>query len=103
MSRSEDNAPREPAAALDAVEAAVTKAVARIRALEARAQAAEERTTEVEGLLERMASGDESPVQMKDELDRLLAENTDLRDRLEQGREGVERLLAKIRFLEEQR
>ena len=103
MSRSEDNAPEDTAAALDAVDAAVGKAVARVRELEAAAHAAKERTAEVETLLERMASGDESPVQMKDELDRLQAENADLRSRLDQGREGVERLLAKIRFLEEQR
>jgi hypothetical protein len=29
-------------------------------------------------------------------------ENADLRSRIDQGREGVERLLAKIRFLENQ-
>ena len=33
----------------------------------------------------------------------LESENEDLHARLEQGREGVERVLARIRFLEEQR
>ena len=93
----------ETAGAFDAVDAAIGRAVARVRELEARATAADQRTSEVEALLEKMASGEESPVQMKDELDRLQQENADLRDRLERGREGVERLLARIRFLEEQR
>ncbi|NNK62775.1 MAG: hypothetical protein HKO98_06140 [Gemmatimonadetes bacterium] len=93
----------ETGGAFDAVDAAVGRAVARVRELEARARSADERAAEVEALLEKMASGEENPVQMKDELDRLQRENVDLRGRLDRGREGVERLLARIRFLEEQR
>ncbi len=36
-------------------------------------------------------------------LKRLEDENFDLRERIERGREGVERLLARVRFLENQR
>ena len=104
MSRSEDRTPEEGSeAALGAVEAAVGRAVARIRELEAKVRAAEDRRQEVEELLERMAGGDESPVRMQERLDRLRTENEDLHRRLDAGREGVERMLAKIRFLEEQR
>jgi predicted RNase H-like nuclease (RuvC/YqgF family) len=103
VSRSEDSLPDEAVTSFLAVDAAVGRAVQRLRDLEARARAADDRAAEIEQLLERMASGDESPVQMKDELDRLQRENADLRQRLDQGREGVERLLARIRFLEEQR
>jgi len=35
-------------------------------------------------------------------LKRLEDENAELRDRLEAGREGVERMIARIRFLENQ-
>jgi hypothetical protein len=36
-------------------------------------------------------------------LQRLEEENADLRSRVERGRAGVDRLLAKVRFLENQR
>ena len=37
-----------------------------------------------------------------EELESLEEENADLRDRVTRGREGVKRLLARIRFMEEQ-
>ena len=103
MSRSVDSQPDGAVSAFNAVEAAVERALTRLRQSEAHAQAADERSAELETLLERMASGEESPAQMSDELTRLQKENADLRERLDQGRAGVERLLARIRFLEEQR
>ena len=50
-----------------------------------------------------MADGSANPADMHTRLKSLEVENADLTRRLDDGREGVERLLAKIRFLEEQR
>ena len=58
---------------------------------------------ELEGLIRGVTSGERSPREMIDRIDILEEENRDLRARLNQGREGVERLLARIRFLEEQK
>jgi predicted nuclease with TOPRIM domain len=64
---------------------------------------AEERSEELEELLRRFTGHEVEPAQILARLRKLEEENADLRTRLEQGREGVERLLAKIRFLENQR
>ncbi len=104
MSTSDDRARAEAAeTALVGLEKAVVRALERIGTLEAGLEAARSRRDEVEGLLARMADGDENPAHMQERLTVLEAENADLRRRLDEGREGVERLLAKIRFLEEQR
>jgi predicted RNase H-like nuclease (RuvC/YqgF family) len=99
----DDGGPEGVDATLVSLEGPVSRALARIRALEARVQAAEHRRGEVEGLLTRMADGDENPADMQARMKTLEAENEDLRRRLDEGREGVERMLAKVRFLEEQR
>ena len=81
---------------------AVEAAVHRIRKLgreldEARAQA-----SRLEDQLRRFTGGEEAPSELLARLGRLEGENRVLRERLEKGREGVERMLARIRFLEEQ-
>lgn len=101
MSRSERSVDVE--GALEGLEGSVTRAVDRIRELEGRLRAAEARRREVEALLARMTSGEESPVDMQDRMRELEAQNGDFRRRLDEGREGIERLLTRIRFLEEQR
>jgi hypothetical protein len=63
---------------------------------------AEEKSEELEELLKRFTGHEVAPSDMVSRLRALEEENEDLRSRLEQGREGVERLLAKIRFLENQ-
>jgi predicted RNase H-like nuclease (RuvC/YqgF family) len=85
---------------LDSAVGSVLAELARVRASLAERQ---QRVEEVESLLAEMSSGEENPVRMRRRLDHLEEENAGLRARLEEGREGVERLLAKIRFLEEQR
>ncbi len=49
-----------------------------------------------------MTSGEEGPREMIVKLDILEEENRDLRKRLDEGRKGVDRLLARVKFLEEQ-
>lgn len=90
-------------AALQALEGAVGRLLERVQTLTRTADKADQRRAEVEELLRRITTGDESPARMHVRLRELEVENDDLRARLGEGRETVERLLARIRFLEEQR
>ncbi len=56
----------------------------------------------LEGLLKGVTSGEGGPREMIVKLDILEEENRDLRRRLDEGRQGVDRLLARVKFLEEQ-
>lgn len=56
---------------------------------------------ELEGLLAGVTSGERSLRDVLDRLHILEDENRDLRARLNQGRDGVERILARVKFLEE--
>lgn len=104
MSRSEDNdGVMPPGAALDALATAVERSLQRVTRLRQRAESAESRRDEVEALLAKMADGTANPADMQTRLQMLEKENADLHRRIEEGRQGVDRLLAKIRFLEEQR
>ncbi|HEX9886612.1 MAG TPA: hypothetical protein VGA70_08995 [Longimicrobiales bacterium] len=97
---SADSADRE---ALDALEAAVTRALSRVAELEEALASAVSRSREMEGLLSAFSADEEAPQRMVARVRRLEAENGHMRERMGLGRESVERLLAKIRFLEEQR
>jgi regulator of replication initiation timing len=55
----------------------------------------------LEGLLKGVTSGKEGPRELIEKLSILEEENSDLRSRLDEGRAGVERLLARVKFLEE--
>lgn len=89
-------------AALKTLEGAVGRLLRRVRALDERARSNESRREELEDLLRRITSGDETPAGMHRRVQLLERENEELRRRLGEGREAVERLLAKIRFLEQQ-
>lgn len=86
-----------------ALESAVGRALQRIRDLQEELDAARGRVEEVEELLRTFEAGEASPAEMKRRLDRLERENGIMHERLERGRDAAERLLARIRFLEEQR
>ncbi|MSR36167.1 MAG: hypothetical protein EXR95_05905 [Gemmatimonadetes bacterium] len=88
---------------MPALEAAVNRTVEELRELRKQAADASGRTRELEALLAAFQSGLDSPERMKERLDRLEAENRDLQGRIAQGRESVERLLARIQFLEDQK
>ena len=100
MSEDSGNRGRE---ALVRLQNAVEQAVVGNRELTVRLRASEEKARELDGLLKRISGGEIEPGQFVDRMRVLEEENSDLRTRLERGREGVERLLARIRFLEEQR
>ncbi len=104
MSNSE--APRADAMdrqALQRLEGAVGRLLSEVVQLRARARKSEARVRDVEALLRRFTTGEEDAMRLQDRLAALSDENRELRNRMEEGREGVERLLARIRFLEEQR
>ena len=103
MSKQEDKTQRglDPEA-FPRLEEAVKAACVRIEALRAQLQAAQSQGGEMEELLRKFTGGEEDPAELMARLKRLEAENQEFSDRLQKGREGVDRLLARIRFLEEQ-
>ena len=88
---------------LAALEVAVNRAVGEIQELRKRADQEAARNAGLETLLMSFQTGSERPDRMQERLDQLEAENRDLRARIMQGRESVERLLARIQFLEDQK
>jgi hypothetical protein len=103
MSTSGDDAASVDRDALRRLEQVVARALQRIRDLESRLAEAERRATDLDQVLFDVTGGDLEPTVFVDSLRGLREENEQLRERLARGRDGVERLLAKIRFLEEQR
>jgi len=89
--------------ALKALEKAVGQALDALEKARARAHTAEARSAELGKLLQRFTRDEGEAPLLLSRLETLERENEDLRGRLEKGREGVERLLGRIRFLEEQR
>jgi len=92
-----------PAAAIKRLKAVVKVTVGEVERLREEVARMEAQGEELEGLIRGVTSGERSPREMIDRISILEEENRDLRARLHRGREGVERLLARIRFLEEQK
>ena len=90
-------------AALERLQAAVLAAVAKIDGLRQKVSHAETQGAELDEMLRGVTAGDQSPSEMIDRLHILEEENRDLRERLFEGRTSVDRLLARIQFLEDQR
>ena len=103
MSNIGDNGEPTDRAALAALENAVGGLLDRLSDVSARALEAEGKSEELETLVKRFTGDDAEAGRMLTRLKGLEDENQDLRGRLKKGRAGVDRLLAKIRFLEEQR
>lgn len=103
MSNSADRVEQPERMAFQKLERAVGEALGRLERARARAEAAEAERAELQELLRRFSGDEAAAGRLLTRLRTLEAENEALRARLGQGREGVERLLARIRFLEEQR
>ena len=88
--------------AFEQLEEAVNSAAARLKELRSRLGQAQEDCREMKELLRKFTEGEEDPAGLMTRLSDLDSENGELRDRLKKGKEGVDRLLARIRFLEEQ-
>ena len=102
MSKSGDNGGQPEQEAFAALEGAVGLALDRLAHMTRRAEEAETKSAELGELVKRFTGDEAEAGRFLTRLKRLEEENTDLSGRLEQGRAGVERLLAKIRFLENQ-
>ncbi len=102
MSKSADNGEAPEQSAFAALEGAVAQALGRITDLTERAHAAEGRSAELSELVQRFTGDEAEAGRMLTRLKRLEDENVDLRQRLDRGRAGVERMIARIRFLESQ-
>ncbi|MEC7847591.1 MAG: hypothetical protein VYA70_09370 [Gemmatimonadota bacterium] len=79
----------------------MTAALARVALLEGEVVRMNAQGEQLEGLLKGVSSGEGGPREMIAKLNILEEENRDLRRRLEEGREGVARLLSQVKFLEE--
>jgi len=100
LSKPGDNGGPPEKEAFDALEHAVAATLDRIQAMADRVAAAEARSLELGDVVKRFTGEPGEAGLILTRLKGLEDENQDLRERLDQGREGVERLLAKIRFLE---
>jgi len=88
--------------AFERLATAVGQALGRIESLEVELAEARQLNEGLRVLLESFQAGELDPARMKSRLDDLEEENGVMRERLDDGRASVERLLARIRFLEEQ-
>lgn len=98
-----EEADRADERALSRLDGAVESVLSRLERVESRMKEAEERRRELEELLDSFRSGEEDPAELAERAERLAEQNEILRRRLEEGRDAVERIQARIRFLEEQR
>ena len=103
MSQPGDSGGQPAQDAFAALEGAVGQALERLADVTKRAEAAERKSAELNELMKRFTGNPAEAGEVLTRLKTLEDENTEFRGRLEQGRAGVERLMAKIRFLENQR
>lgn len=102
MSKPEDNGGAPEEAAFEQLEGAISQLLERLEHATNRAQIAEARSSELGELVQKFTGDEEEAGRLMTRLKTLEEENTDLRGRLERGRAGVERMIARIRFLESQ-
>lgn len=102
MSRAGDSADLSPTrpAAWDRLELAVRRLMDDYVAQQTRASAAEARIRELESKLSAISGGGLDPIELERRVGDLEAENQRLRERLEKARAEIERIMARLRFLE---
>jgi predicted nuclease with TOPRIM domain len=99
VSKPADNG--EPQESFKTLEGVVGEALERLAAMTERAESAERKSAELNELMGRLTGRPEAAGEVLTRLKLLEEENADLRKRLERGRDGVEQMLKKIRFLED--
>ena len=102
MSKPGDNGGAPERQAFDALERAVAQTLDHLQTMTDRVAAADARSSELGEVVKRFTGDGGEGGRILTRLKTLEDENVDLRARLDQGREAVDRLLAKIRFLENQ-
>lgn len=103
MSNPGANGSRTRDPAMDLLEKAVDRAIEELRAARREAREAEARAERSDQLLRQFVDGRQDPAALAERVKELEAENEDLRDRIRRGRDGVDRILSSIRFLEDRR
>ena len=93
----------DPQAALEALQSSVRRVLDELARLRREVAARERRLSEAEAVLRQVGEGQGDPVEMQRQIGLLQAENQQLRARLQEGRDGVDRLLSRVRFLEERK
>ena len=91
-----------PERAVKRLEKAVTAALDEVERLNGEVVRVNAQGEALEGLLKGVTSGKEGPRELVAKLQILEEENRDLRRRLDEGKKGVDRLLARVKFLENQ-
>ena len=90
-----------PEQAVKRLENAVNAALKQVESLQGDVVRMQTQGEALEGLLKGVTSGEEGPRELIEKIHIIEEENRDLRGRLDEGRAGVERLLARVKFLEE--
>ncbi len=103
MSNTEGSAGQAEISALRELEAALGRLIQELTLTRGRASEAEAKSAELAEIVKRFTGDEGEAGRLLTRLQSLEAENADLRARFDRGRQGVERLLARIKFLEEQR
>ena len=100
MSNPADNEGQSVQEGYVVLEEAVDQAIDQLSTMSERIGLIEAKNTELAKLVERFTGDELEADRIVTQVRELEAENTELRDRLVRGREGVDRLLTKIQFLE---
>ena len=88
---------------MNLLEEAIDRLIEELRAARREAEAARERADRGDQLLREFVDGKQDPAALAERAKEVEAQNEELRDRIRRGREGVDRILASIRFLEDRR
>jgi len=88
--------------ALSRLEAVAERLIEERAAVADQAREAEDRVRELKTLLSEFPEGKVDMVVLEKAITRLRDQNAELKGRMAEGREGVERILSRIRFLENQ-
>ena len=103
MSNPEASGEQPERAAFAELEDAVDTVLERLADVTARAEESEASSAEFEELVKRFTGDEGEAGRLLSRLKHLEEENEDLHSRLQSGREGIDKVLAKIRYLEERR
>lgn len=95
------NEPTRVSGEWDRLELAVRRLLDEHTAAKGRVREVEARIMELEGALRRVSSGDIDPLALAARAEELAAENKVLRERLEVARDKLNRLLRRLRFVED--
>ena len=98
MSNPADNEGQSVQEGFVVLEEAVDQAIDQLSTMSERIGLIEAKNTELAKLVERFTGDELEADRIVTQVRELEAENTELRDRLVRGREGVDRLLTKIQF-----